>query len=80
MTAASAKDISSDDLRSLLDAARSQRVTADAASRLQASVVRPLAALLGEIGLVPTAGAVAAALHAYDGMWRAVLPMRRASR
>jgi xanthine dehydrogenase molybdenum-binding subunit len=35
---------------------------------------------VGEIGLVPTAGAVAAALHAYDGMWRAVLPMRRASR
>jgi xanthine dehydrogenase molybdenum-binding subunit len=31
---------------------------------------------VGEIGLVPTAGAVAAALHAYDGEWRAELPMR----
>jgi len=30
---------------------------------------------VGEIGLVPTAGAVAAALHAYDGEWRSVLPM-----
>ena len=30
---------------------------------------------VGEIGLVPTAGAVAAALHAYDGRWRADLPM-----
>ncbi|MEY3071461.1 MAG: hypothetical protein RL473_1568, partial [Actinomycetota bacterium] len=28
------------------------------------------------IGLVPTAGAVAAALHDYDGQWRTVLPMR----
>jgi len=32
---------------------------------------------VGEIGLVPTAGAVAAALHDYDGEWRTVLPMRR---
>ena len=32
---------------------------------------------VGEIGLVPTAGAVAAALHAADGVWRTVLPMRR---
>ncbi|MGH9136771.1 MAG: molybdopterin cofactor-binding domain-containing protein, partial [Acidimicrobiales bacterium] len=31
---------------------------------------------VGEIGLVPTAGAVAAALHAYDGEWRRELPMR----
>ncbi|MGH9124785.1 MAG: xanthine dehydrogenase family protein molybdopterin-binding subunit [Acidimicrobiales bacterium] len=31
---------------------------------------------VGEIGLVPTAGAVAAALHDLDGQWRAVLPMR----
>ncbi len=31
---------------------------------------------VGEIGLVPTAGAVAAALHAYDGEWRTTLPMR----
>jgi xanthine dehydrogenase molybdenum-binding subunit len=31
---------------------------------------------VGEIGLVPTAGAVAAALHAWDGAWRAKLPMR----
>ena len=30
---------------------------------------------VGEIGLVPTAGAVASALHAYDGRWRADLPM-----
>jgi len=30
---------------------------------------------VGEIGLVPTAGAVAAALHAHDGEWRAELPM-----
>ena len=33
---------------------------------------------VGEIGLVPTAGAVAAALHAADGVWRARLPMRAA--
>ncbi len=32
---------------------------------------------VGEIGLVPTAGAVAAALHALDGEWRSSLPMRR---
>ena len=32
---------------------------------------------VGEIGLVPTAGAVAAALHAIDGEWRTSLPMRR---
>ena len=31
---------------------------------------------VGEIGLVPTAGAVAAALHDLDGEWRAQLPMR----
>ncbi len=31
---------------------------------------------VGEIGLVPTAGAVAAALKAHDGEWRAELPMR----
>ena len=31
---------------------------------------------VGEIGLVPTAGAVAAALHAHDGEWRHQLPMR----
>lgn len=31
---------------------------------------------VGEIGLVPTAGAVAAALHAHDGKWRHELPMR----
>ena len=30
---------------------------------------------VGEIGLVPTAGAVAAALHEVDGQWRASLPM-----
>jgi xanthine dehydrogenase molybdenum-binding subunit len=32
---------------------------------------------VGEIGLVPTSGAVAAALHDLDGRWRATLPMRR---
>ena len=32
---------------------------------------------VGEIGLVPTAGAVAAALHDLDGEWRNSLPMRR---
>jgi CO/xanthine dehydrogenase Mo-binding subunit len=32
---------------------------------------------VGEIGLVPTAGAVAAALHDLDGVWRNSLPMRR---
>jgi xanthine dehydrogenase molybdenum-binding subunit len=31
---------------------------------------------VGEIGLVPTAPAVAAALHAVDGQWRNTLPMR----
>jgi xanthine dehydrogenase molybdenum-binding subunit len=31
---------------------------------------------VGEIGLVPTAGAVAAALHDLDGEWRSRLPMR----
>jgi xanthine dehydrogenase molybdenum-binding subunit len=30
---------------------------------------------VGEIGLVPTAGAVAAALHEVDGRWRSRLPM-----
>ncbi|MEK7411300.1 MAG: molybdopterin cofactor-binding domain-containing protein, partial [Actinomycetota bacterium] len=32
---------------------------------------------VGEIGLVPTAGAVASALHDLDGTWRNVLPKRR---
>lgn len=31
---------------------------------------------VGEIGLVPTAGAAAAALHQHDGIWRTKLPMR----
>ena len=31
---------------------------------------------VGEIGLVPTAPAVAAALHAADGAWRTTLPMK----
>ena len=31
---------------------------------------------VGEIGLVPTAGAVAAAAHAFDGRWRNRLPMK----
>ena len=31
---------------------------------------------VGEIGLVPTAAAVAAALHAHDGGWRTRLPMK----
>ena len=30
---------------------------------------------VGEIGLVPTAPAVAAALHDFDGVWRNALPM-----
>jgi aldehyde oxidoreductase len=30
---------------------------------------------VGEIGLVPTAGAVAAAMHAKDGAWRSELPL-----
>ena len=34
---------------------------------------------VGEIGLVPTAPAVAAALHELDGVWRTELPMRAAS-
>ncbi|MEY3167285.1 MAG: hypothetical protein RLZZ343_1088, partial [Actinomycetota bacterium] len=34
---------------------------------------------VGEIGLVPTAGAVAAALFDYDGLWRTKLPMRPAT-
>jgi xanthine dehydrogenase molybdenum-binding subunit len=34
---------------------------------------------VGEIGLVPTAGAVAKALHELDGVWRNQLPMRRAT-
>jgi xanthine dehydrogenase molybdenum-binding subunit len=34
---------------------------------------------VGEIGLVPTAPAVAAAFQAYDGRWRASLPMRVAT-
>lgn len=33
---------------------------------------------VGEIGLVPTAAAVASALHARDGRWRSSLPMNRA--
>jgi xanthine dehydrogenase molybdenum-binding subunit len=32
---------------------------------------------VGEIGLVPTAGAVASALHDLDGVWRNRLPMKR---
>jgi aldehyde oxidoreductase len=31
---------------------------------------------VGEIGLVPTAPAVAAALHNADGVWRTRLPMK----
>jgi xanthine dehydrogenase molybdenum-binding subunit len=31
---------------------------------------------VGEIGLVPTAAAVAGAVHAFDGRWRNVLPMK----
>jgi len=31
---------------------------------------------VGEIGLVPTSGAVARALHQWDGQWRTSLPMR----
>jgi CO/xanthine dehydrogenase Mo-binding subunit len=32
---------------------------------------------VGEIGLVPTAPAVAAALHDLDGVWRSSLPMHQ---
>ena len=32
---------------------------------------------VGEIGLVPTAGAVASALYDFDGVWRSKLPMKR---
>lgn len=35
---------------------------------------------VGEIGLVPTAGAVAEALRQCDGQWRTTLPMRPAAR
>jgi xanthine dehydrogenase molybdenum-binding subunit len=31
---------------------------------------------IGEIGLVPTAPAIASALHAFDGIWRTRLPMK----
>jgi xanthine dehydrogenase molybdenum-binding subunit len=31
---------------------------------------------VGEIGLVPTAGAVAGAVHSFDGRWRTSLPMK----
>lgn len=31
---------------------------------------------VGEVGLVPTAGAVASALQLFDGIWRTTLPMR----
>ena len=34
---------------------------------------------VGEIGLVPTAGAVAGALHAFDGGYRTRLPMRESA-
>ncbi len=34
---------------------------------------------VGEIGLVPTSGAVAAALHDLDGTWRTTLPMKVAA-
>jgi xanthine dehydrogenase molybdenum-binding subunit len=34
---------------------------------------------VGEIGLVPTAGAVAEALRQFDGQWRNRLPMRSAN-
>jgi len=34
---------------------------------------------VGEIGLVPTAGAVAGAVHAFDGKWRNTLPMKDAA-
>ena len=31
---------------------------------------------VGEIGLVPTAPAIAAAMHSHDGVWRTRLPMK----
>jgi CDGSH-type Zn-finger protein/truncated hemoglobin YjbI len=70
MTTASDKDISSDDLRGLIDAARSLWVTADVGNRLQASVVRPLAALLGENGDFPTGGPLDPSTSAAnDALW-----------
>jgi aldehyde oxidoreductase len=32
---------------------------------------------IGEVCLVPTAPAIAHAIHAFDGSWPTVLPMRR---
>ena len=31
---------------------------------------------IGEIGLVPTAPAIGAAMHSHDGIWRTKLPMK----
>jgi CDGSH-type Zn-finger protein/truncated hemoglobin YjbI len=70
MTTAPDKDVSSDDLRGLVDAARSLWVAADVANRLQASVVRPLAALLGENGDFPTGGPLDPSTSAAnDALW-----------
>jgi xanthine dehydrogenase molybdenum-binding subunit len=69
---------------------RPQNMTLRSLGILRAKDVPPIAVVLveepqprspygikgiGEVGLVPTAGAVAAALHDLDGTWRASLPM-----
>jgi CO/xanthine dehydrogenase Mo-binding subunit len=46
-------------------------------ARTSLAILKPVFKGVGEIGLVPTAGAVAAALYDYDGVWRSKLPMKR---
>jgi xanthine dehydrogenase molybdenum-binding subunit len=73
------------------DEGRPQNMTLRSLGIIRAKDVPPIEAVLvevpqprspygikgvGEIGLVPTAGAVAAALHDMDGLWRSTLPMR----
>jgi len=71
--------------------ARPQNMTLRSLGIIRAKDVPPIETLLveapqprspygikgvGEIGLVPTAGAVASGLHDLDGLWRTTLPMR----
>jgi xanthine dehydrogenase molybdenum-binding subunit len=73
------------------DEGRPQNMTLRSLGIIRAKDVPPIEAILvevpqprspygikgvGEIGLVPTAGAVAGALHDLDGFWRTTLPMR----